>query len=273
MKYMPLFLLALGIAFAGCSSKNSVAENAPEPSIHVVTTASSFAQEQNSTIHLASEPDLDDYDDDTAIIENDDPLEGWNRFWFRVNDFFIQYMLKPLHKGYASIVPGPVRSAVSSFSYNALFPVRMLNSLLQGEFAQAGVEFDRSFVNFVLTLGFSDPAAEKKPLFPYQPETENFDHTLARWGVADGPYIIIPFLGPSTIRGAAGTVGDAAMNPKSYLLDWPISTGSTIYFNFNASDELYKAYDAITESALEPYVALRNGYLNRRSRQFFSMAK
>ena len=269
MKRLATLLLIISLASAGCATKVDGLRDAGQ----APTQASVLEDASSVATHTApstpGEPDLDDYDDDDAGDQaQSDPLEGWNRFWFRFNDCFIQYVLKPLHKGYCFIVPESVRSAVSTFSYNALFPVRMINSMLQGEFAQAGVEFDRSFVNFMLTLGFGDPASEKKPLFPYHPETENFDWTLARWGVADGPYFIIPFLGPSTVRGAVGTAGDTAMKPQSYFLDWSVSVGSSLYLNFNGADELYKAYDAITESALEPYIALRNGYINLRRKQF-----
>lgn len=271
MKRVATLLLIISLALAGCAAKNGGTHDAVQSAAQTsvleegVTSAPQDAADPVST----DGPDLDDYDDDEAGDKAlSDPLEGWNRFWFRVNDCLIQYILKPLHKGYCFIVPEPVRSAVSTFSYNVLFPVRMANSILQGEFAQAGVEFDRSFVNFLLTLGFGDPASEKKPLFPYHPETENFDWTLARWGVPDGPYFIIPFLGPSTVRGTVGFAGDSAMKPQSYFLDWPVSVGSSLYLDFNGIDERFKAYDAITESALEPYIALRNGFLNLRRQQF-----
>ena len=199
----------------------------------------------------AASTTYDDYSTEDLAAQ-DDPLEGWNRFWFHVNDWFLEYIVKPLHKGYAFIVPEPIRNGVSNFAHNVAFPVRMLNSLLQGEFAQAGVEFDRSVVNFMVSLGFADVASQSKPLYPYHPETENFDYTLGVWGVPDGPYFIIPFLGPSTVRGAVGETGDAFMKPQYYALDWEVSTASSVYLAFNGADALYKPYDQITESALEP---------------------
>ena len=207
----------------------------------------------------------DDFEEEE--VTEDDPFEGWNRFWFHVNDWFLQNILKPVHKGYAFIVPERIRSGISTFAWNITFPVRMANSLLQGEFTQAGVEFDRSLVNFMVSLGFADVASQSKPLYPYRPETETLDYTLATWGVADGPYFMIPFLGPSTIRGAFGEAGDAVMKPQSYLLALPANIGATALFTVNSADDVYKPYDQITGSALEPYVALRNAYLSlRRSR-------
>ncbi len=216
-----------------------------------------------------TEVDLDDYGDEEAgSSAQKDSLSGWNRFWFGFNDFMIRYVAKPVHKCYAFIVPKPIRNGIATFSHNLLFPVRMVNSLLQGEFAQAGVEFDRSLVNFMLSLGFADPAGEKKPLYAYRPETMNFDFTLARWGVPDGPYIVWPFLGPSTVRGTFGMAGDSAMKPQTYVLDWPYDWGSTAFLKFNSFDDVYKAYDTITGSALEPYAALRNGFLESRKKFF-----
>lgn len=259
-------LLALVLACGtGCASRQ---ENAPAASQQVA--AESVAQTTDAGEDFGG---LDDYDDYSAedLAAQDDPLEGWNRFWFHVNDWFLEYIVKPLHKGYAFIVPEPIRNGVSNFAHNVAFPVRMLNSLLQGEFAQAGVEFDRSVVNFMVSLGFADVASQSKPLYPYYPETENFDYTLGVWGVPDGPYFIIPFLGPSTVRGAVGETGDAFMKPQYYALDWEISTASSVYFAFNGADALYKPYDQITESALEPYVALRNAYLNMRKNRLQRM--
>ena len=130
------------------------------------------------------------------------------------------------------------------------------------------MEFDRSLVNFMVSFGFADVASQSKPLYPYHPETANFDCTLGVWGVPDGPYFIIPFLGPSTVRGAFGEAGDAFMKPQYYVLDWEVNTASSLFLSFNDVDKLYKPYDQITESALEPYVALRNAYLNmRKNRQ------
>ena len=254
-------LVAVLACTTGCASRQDT--SVQEPSAVSVASVEESAVDEDFG-------GLDDYDDYSAEDEalQDDPLEGWNRFWFHVNDWFLQYLVKPVHKGYAFIVPEPIRNGIGNFAHNLAFPVRMLNSMLQGEFAQAGVEFDRSLVNFMVGFGFADVASQSKPLYPYHPETANFDCTLGVWGVPDGPYFIIPFLGPSTVRGAFGEAGDAFMKPQYYALDWEVSTASSLFLSFNDVDKLYKPYDQITESALEPYVALRNAYLNmRKNRQ------
>ena len=257
-------VLALVLACGtGCASRQ---DNAPAPTQEIAASSETAPADEDFG-------GLDDYDDYSAedVAMQNDPLEGWNRFWFHVNDWFLEYIVKPLHKGYAFIVPEPLRNGISNFAHNVAFPVRMVNSLLQGEFAQAGVEFDRSIVNFMVSLGFADVASQSRPLYPYRPETENFDYTLGVWGVPDGPYFIIPFLGPSTVRGAVGETGDAFMKPQYYMLDWEVSTASSVFLAFNGADALYKSYDQITESALEPYVALRNAYLNMRKNRMQRM--
>lgn len=252
---------------SGCASRQNETPSATQE----ISAVSDSAVEQAADEDFGGLDDYDDYTEDDMALQ-DDPLEGWNRFWFHVNDWFLQYVLKPLHRGYAFIVPESIRSGISNFAYNLAFPVRMANSLLQGEFAQAGVEFDRSLVNFMVSLGFADVASQSQPLYPYHPETENFDYTLGVWGVPDGPYFIIPFFGPSTVRGAVGRTGDLFMKPQDYALGWEISLTGSVFFAFNDSDVQYKAYDQITESALEPYVALRNAYLGMRRNQQLDMS-
>ena len=258
---LPAAVLAIIILAGGCAAKpQQPTDSASVPSI---------AQNADS-IKTPAVPDLDDYDEPVSASSSadDDPLEGWNRVCFSFNDFFIRYVLEPLHKSYCFVVPEGIRKGISNFAWNIAFPVRMINSILQGEFAQAGVEFDRSLVNFMVSAGFADVAAQSRPLYTYRPETENLDHTLARWGVADGPYLILPFLGPGTVRSSAAFAGEIPLKPQNYVFDWPYTLGSSLYFNFNASDELYKAYDQITGAAIEPYSALRNAWLERRRLQF-----
>lgn len=264
MNTAKLFLLLLLIVTISACAKQtpdteseamqegSISATAPE-----MTKAQALPAEDNS---------LDDYDDfspeDNAIAN--DPLEGWNRFWFHTNDWIFLNIVKPVHKGYAFVVPAPMRSGISNFAYNLAFPVRLINFLLQGEFAQAGVEFDRSLVNFMVSLGFADVASQSKPRYEYHPETATFDSTLAAWRVPDGPYFMIPFIGPSTVRGAVGFGGDLALKPQDYVLDWPITLGSTVFFGFNSADKLYEPYEQLTGAALEPYTALRNAYMSKR---------
>ena len=248
-------LLALGV---GCAAKQT-------ESLDAVPAVQSAESVQAPSVK--GEVDLDDYDDfgaDDAALSRD-PLEGWNRFWFGFNDGFMKYVLKPAYNGYSAVVPEPLRNGVSNFKHNLAFPARVLNFLLQGEFAQAGIEFSKAIGNFMVTLGFGDVTSRNEPLFPYDPEAACFDHTLYVWGVPDGPYFIAPFLGPGTVRSTVGFAGDAAMKPQNYLIDeWYVTLGMDMYLHFNDAGSLIKSYEQVTESALEPYVALRSAYLSMR---------
>ena len=256
-RLLPALLLAAMLALAsGCATKQAESLDAAAPAVQAEVADSTKA-----------ELDLDNYDDfgekDAALSH--DPLEGWNRFWFDFNDGFMQYVLKPAHKGYSYVVPEPLRNGISNFKHNISFPARVLNFLLQGEFAQAGIEFSKAIGNFMVTLGFGDVTNRNEPLFPYDPEAACFDHTLYVWGVPDGPYFITPFLGPGTVRSTVGFAGDASMKPQNYMIDeWEATLAFDTYLYFNDAGSAIKAYDSITESALEPYVALRNAYLAQR---------
>ncbi len=204
---------------------------------------------------------LDDYDDDSQTIAWD-PIEPWNRFWYGFNDIVLIKVLKPVHQGYAKVVPEPVRSGLGNFAYNLAFPVRFINFLLQGKPTQAGVEFDRFIINSITSLGFADVASQSKPRFEYQPELAYLGHTLASWGIPEGPYLVLPFFGPSTLRNGIGLAGDAFATPLAYVQpQWPVWAGKA-GFGFNELDKMYKPYESLTGMSLEPYISLRSGYLS-----------
>ncbi len=259
MRRLALALLIL-LSLTACSTKETpaLAQAPAAPAAENVASG-----ESNTDAGRVGGADavfsLDDYDDEPMAVS--DPLEPWNRMWFHVNEFLLLDVLKPVHVAYTNTVPAPLRSGLSNFRHNLLSPVRFLNSLLQGKFGQAGVEFGRFFINTVTSLGFVDVAARDKPLFPYHPETANFEHTLAVWGLPEGFYLVWPFLGPSTLRGTAGMAGDAFMTPQSYALPLAVSAGSTLGLTFNELDTLYTPYEQMKRISIEPYVALRNAYL------------
>ena len=232
-------LAAFLLASAGCADRNAALPDVPQQ---------------------AAEASLDDYDDfDDAAVS--DPLEGWNRFWFGVNDAVWTKAVKPVYNGYAAVVPETVRSGLSNFRKNLGAPVRFVNFLLQGEFAEAGVEFDRFLINTALSLGFADCAAVSEPNYPYEAETGNFGYTLGRWGFAAGPYFTIPLLGPSTVRNAVGFAADSMAAPENYLVGWPVRVPAKAVLGLNDFGGVIKAYEQLTGSAVDPYVSVRNAYM------------
>lgn len=255
-RILPLLLFALCLCTAGCSSKQP---QAPEDNL---TLESELfypgGVQSNEAISL------DDYDDDDeyAYTNFSDPLEPWNRVWFRFNDVTLLYVIKPVYTGYATVTPEKVRSGISNFAYNLKAPLRMLNSILQGKFAQTGVEFGKFFINTITSLGFADVAQRHEPRYLHEPEKLNFGHTLAYWGIPSGPYLVWPLLGPSTVRGSVGSAGDAFLSPETYVLNWPTSLSTGTLFTINGMGEVISGYETMRRMALEPYAAVRNGYFS-----------
>lgn len=240
-------LLALLLSLGACANRQDASPAAPA------------AAEQTAQGETAQDFDFDDYDDHS---EASDPLGPWNRVWFSVNDKLMRYAIHPVYRGYAFVVPEKVRGGISQFRENLKAPVRFVNHLLQGEFAQAGVEFGRFLINSCTSLGFADVASQSKPLYPYYPQFATFSHTLGVWGVHDGPFVVWPLFGPNTLRGSAGDVTDIFFAPQTYCLDWEVSVPVTAGLMLNDFGDTYQAYTKLTDTALEPYSAVRNAWMS-----------
>ncbi len=214
---------------------------------------------------------LDDYGDDALKIHSiADPLEPWNRFWFGFNDIFYLYIAKPVYNAYDSIVNDDVQKGLSNALNNFLFPQRFVNALLQGKFKLAGVEMGRFIVN--TTVGFGgliDVTKNKKTVVPYTREGEDFGQTLAHWGVGDGFYLVLPIIGPSSLRDGIGTGVDFFIDP-TLLLDpvgSQISTGTVMALYGNDAGGTLSVYEATKKAAVDPYIAMREAYVAYRKQQ------
>ena len=217
-----------------------------------------YAHEQ-----LADGDSLDDYDSEplTSIA---DPLEPWNRFWFAFNDIFFLHVAKPVYNFYETVVPQPIRGGVKNFYANILMPKRMINSLLQFRVKEAFVEFGRFCMNTTVGLGgFADSTSTKK-LVDIDPGGEDFGQTLGRWGIGHGFYIVWPFLGPSSVRESIGFVGDCATDVFFFVHPWELATASELYLRFNALDDLLPTYESLSGIAVDPYIAVREAYIQYR---------
>ena len=193
-----------------------------------------------------------------------DPLEPMNRGLFWVNDKLYVFILKPVARVYR-FVPERVRVSVSNAFSNITAPVRMVNALLQFRGETFWNELARFEINTTAGLGgLFDPA---RNVFSLEPRDEDFGQTLGHHGTPGGPYLFLPFLGPSNFRDAAGTGVDAFLNPITYLTwHWTFmeKAGLRTGQGINALSLDKDTYEAIKRDSLDPYLFIRNAYAQHR---------
>lgn len=194
-----------------------------------------------------------------------DPLAPWNKAMFVFNDKLYFWVLKPAATGYKTVTPGVVRTGVRNFFHNLGTPVRVVNCMLQGKSEAMGAEVARFMVNTTVgVLGFGNPARRDPRL---SVPAEDLGQTLAVWGIGDGPYIVWPVLGPSTLRDSVGDFGDGYLNPVSYVDPLELQVGVRAYDTINETSFRLGDYESLKESAIVPYEALRNAYLQNRKKK------
>ncbi len=265
------------ILLSGCASRKAETspEGAHEPHLVSVpaTSDSIYPHRTTSDAVKAIEKHeargdagsvLDDYDEPEKPLISD-PLEPWNRFWFAFNDIFYLKIAKPVYSGYAYITPKEFRSGLKNLLAHILFPVRFVNSLLQGKFQAAGVEFGRFIINTAVGLGgLIDVAKDVKAVVEVDPSGEDFGQTLGTWGVGHGFYIVWPLIGPSSLRETVGLGADQFLNPLFYFNGIP-PIGVNAGLRFNSLDNILQAYEDLNKAAVDPYVATRDAYIQFRN--------
>jgi len=196
-----------------------------------------------------------------------DPWEGFNRKMFAVNDFFDRTVLVPTAKVYRATTHKKQRKGLRNLLANAKMPVNLVNDLLQGEFKRAGGTAGRFFINTTIGFGgMGDPAGR----IGIEKHTEDFGQTLAVWGVSSGPYVVLPFFGPSTVRDSFGAAADTVIDPVFWVrtdaaqLTRYSRTGATIT---SSREPLIEPLEDIQENSLDYYASLRSFYLQSRQRE------
>jgi phospholipid-binding lipoprotein MlaA len=197
------------------------------------------------------------------MSENDaDPWESFNRPVYKFNDKLDEYVARPLAKGYQAITPAPVDRGISRFFSNLDDVQVALNNLLQFKFGDALSDVGRVGINSTLgILGFLDVATG----MGLEKHEEDFGQTLGKWGFASGPYLVLPIIGPSSVRDGIGFAGDWVVNPiysrvDSATISW--SLYGVRYVDRRA--DLLKASRVLQSAALDTYSFVRNSYLQRR---------
>ncbi len=195
-----------------------------------------------------------------------DPLEGFNRGVFAVNDVLDQAVIRPVAYGYREGVPEPIRDRVRDFLANLASPVVFLNDVLQGEFDRAGTTFTRFWVNTIAGLGGLVDVASSVGI---QRHTEDFGQTLGTWGVGDGPYLVLPLLGPSNPRDAIGKVVDVFTDPMTYVFgvygpDWgPYALAGTRVVD--GRSRIIRETDDLRRNSFDYYATIRSIYRQQRA--------
>ena len=194
-----------------------------------------------------------------------DPLESMNRSVFSFNETADKYALKPVAMGYKTIAPDVVQIGAGNFFSNLDDFIVVINDILQLKFSEAGQDGSRLLINTFLGMGgLVDFGSD----YGFPKRYEDFGQTLAHYGVASGPYIVVPFLGGYTVRSGIGGIVDIATNPVFYAAPFMAPFISPAIGAGKAVDErkqVLSKEEIINEAALDKYEFLRDAYLQRRN--------
>lgn len=197
-----------------------------------------------------------------------DPWEAYNRGMFQFNTDFDNAFMKPIAKGYKEVVPDPLDKGITNFFHNLADVTSAANSLLQFKLSHAASDVGRLAVNSTLGgLGFVDVASN----MGLTNHKEDFGQTLGYWGVSSGPYLVLPLLGPSTLRDTVGLVGDKYTDPlfwgPEFGINWlegGVHWGLVGLRTIDRRADLLTASKLLEDAALDPYIFVRDAYLQRR---------
>jgi phospholipid-binding lipoprotein MlaA len=200
-----------------------------------------------------------------AYNEANDPLEGVNRAIFGFNEGTDILLFRPAAEIYRTVVPNPIRNGIRNFLRNLRSPLDIANNLLQGDFPGAEVATKRFLINTTAGVGgVMDVAADNG--LPYR--SEDFGQTLAVWGIPEGPYLVLPLLGPSNFRDAAGVTADAYGDPLNL---WAgntnrdeIPASRAIVGGVDTRAGLIEPIDDMRRNSLDYYASLRSLYRQNR---------
>lgn len=204
-----------------------------------------------------------------AAEEVSDPIESFNRSMFWFNDKLYTYLLRPIAIGYDTVVPDVAQTGVHNFFSNIRSPIYMVSDLGQLKFEQLGIHTSRFLINSTLGLGGLIDVAKELEL---KEHSEDFGTALGYNGVGAGPYIVLPFFGPSNTRDAFGRVVDTFLNPLYYVGAFDLSSDAELAIVagtklLETTDDVNRARESIDlakDTAMDYYVMIRSAYNQRR---------
>lgn len=207
--------------------------------------------------------DISDFDDEFETAKKQDSFEGYNRAMTKFNNFVFDYALSPITSGYNYIVPETPRVGIANFFENLLFPVRLVNNLLQFKFKNSFDEMLRFLANTIFGVaGLGDVATN---VYNIPKHNEDFGQTLGYYGVGSGAHFVLPFLGPSNLRDIVGLGGDYFAHPVSYVKPPLASFGIKTYEKINFVSLHKEEYESLRKDAFDLYILLRDAYEQRRN--------
>lgn len=196
-----------------------------------------------------------------------DPWEGFNRNVYAVNDALDGAIIKPVAQGYRAVVPPEARQGVTNVFDNVDEPVSFVSAVLQGKFKRAFRAVDRFVINTTLGAGgLGDPASE----LGLTEQPEDLGQVLAAWGIGSGPYLVLPLLGPSTLRDAVGLGVERTFSPWGRFQDRTLDLTSTEQLGVTAGEvidlraNLIVTADPVIENSFDPYATVRSAYIQAR---------
>jgi phospholipid-binding lipoprotein MlaA len=201
----------------------------------------------------------------TATAANpEDPYEEFNRGVFAFNDDVDKSVVEPIARGYRAVTNEPVRNGITNLLSNLGEPVTFANEVLQGKIGNAAGTVGRFLINSTIGIvGIFNPAEA----IGIKRTEEDFGQTLGVWGVPSGPYLVLPFIGPSNPRDGIGTVADFFVDPVNYVQfskDNEIRLGFVIANGLTAREEAIETFDTV-RTQVDPYTTVRRFYVRSRA--------
>ncbi|NMG04976.1 MlaA family lipoprotein [Azoarcus taiwanensis] len=275
--FRTLMFAAMVLATTACAS-NAIKDQAASPAVEMPPATATVAASQpnvppatGTTVEAGdaaaaqmpnqAELDAEDFHAQKLVP---DPWEGFNRKMHGFNNAADKFVLRPLAVGYKKITPEPVQAGVSRFFANLSMPVTVVNQALQGRPGDATRSLGRFAVNTTVGIvGVFDPASHFG--MPGRND-EDFGQTLATWGWRDSRYLVLPLLGPRTVRDALGIVGDQPLSPIAQIQDSGVASGLQALEIVDVRTRLLPI-DQFRRDALDDYVFVRDAWIQRRNHQ------
>jgi phospholipid-binding lipoprotein MlaA len=193
-----------------------------------------------------------------------DPLEVLNRGIFAVNHQVYRFLLRPLARVTEAVIPKTVLTRIGYVFDNFETPVRVVSSLLQANFSRAGKETGKLLINSTVGVGGLMRPSDRFACLADVPD-EDVSQAFGKWGIPQGPYVVLPILGPSSLRDLTGKAADIALNPTIWVGSNTLRYSLTGTRNVQLNPRRIKAYDLAREGALDQYLAVRESYLSYRA--------